>query len=134
MASAPWGKVCPLVAEKRSATQKCDQTLEGRGLIATKSRVSEKTLEIQICVEQLFLQVPPLSSILWHHEAPPVFPRVTETCKLSMSQGSRDRKWGRGGAEEDCVTFPPSQPEEPLHLVPSVLGRWHSGKRMILGP
>lgn len=77
MASAPWGEVCPLVAEKRSATQKCGQTLEGRGLIATKSHVSETTLEIQICIERLFLQVPPLSSIL-SHKASPVFPRVTE--------------------------------------------------------
>lgn len=84
MASAPWGEVCPLVAKKRSATKKCGQTLEGRGLIATKSCVSEKTLGIQICIEQLFLQVPTLSSIL-SHKAPPVFPCVTETCKPNMS-------------------------------------------------
>lgn len=59
MASAPWGEVCPLVVEKRSATQKCGQTLEGRGLIATKSSVSGMTLEIQLCVEQLVPEAPP---------------------------------------------------------------------------
>lgn len=86
MASAPWGEVCPLVAEKRSATQKCGQTLEGRGLIATKSSVSGMTLEIQMCVEQLVPEAPPLSIL--SYEAPPVFPCVTETWRVGIGSGA----------------------------------------------
>lgn len=72
------GEVCPMVAKKRSATQKSGQTLEGRGLIATmKSCVSEMALEIQICVEQLSLSST-VSSIL-SHWVPPVFPHAIET-------------------------------------------------------
>lgn len=76
-----------MVAEKRSATQKCGETPEGRGLTATKkSSVSEMALEIQICIAQ----VSPTVS-LSPHSLPLGSFCVSmchrNTCKLSMSQG-----------------------------------------------
>lgn len=52
MTLAHWGEVCPIVAEKRSATHKCGQTLESLGFTAMrKSCVPEAALGTQMCAE-----------------------------------------------------------------------------------
>lgn len=85
MASAPWREVCPLVAEKRSATQKCSQTLEGRGLIATKSRASNDLGNSDVCGATVSKSSHSLHSLARGSSCVPV-------CHRNME--SRDREWG----------------------------------------
>lgn len=86
MASAPWREVCPLVAEKRSATQKCSQTLDGRGLIATKSRVSDDLGNSDVCRATISKSSHSLHSLARGSSCVLVCHRHME---------SRDREWGR---------------------------------------